>query len=657
MIYFPEMTMRNFHNTCVAQALFATLSTAIACVALTATAAVADTPVKPSETVLKAQQDRIAAINKAKKAAISVFVTGGKGGGSGVVVSPDGYAITNFHVAKPCGKFMKCSMPDGRLYDAVLVSIDPVGDVAMLKLFGRDDFPVAELADSDEVQVGDWCFAIGNPFLLATDFQPTVTWGLVSGVHRYQYPSGTLLEYADCIQTDAAINPGNSGGPLFNAKGQLIGINGRGSFEKRGRVNVGVGYAISINQIKKFMGYLHSGRILDHATLGAVVTTDLEGRVIVGNILQSSDAFRRGLDYGDEIIKFGGYPIRTTNEFKNVLGTYPRGWRVPLTYMNKDGRHEILVRLAGVHSPEELQEKLRPQGQQPRPMPMPEPKDDDPKKDGDKKDGDTDKPGEEKKPKIKKIIPDVIKKLIPVKKKKHPLDAYYKSRDGYANYYFNELNQKRVWKSFTDKSDFQSSDGTWTITGKAEDDASITIILDEDSASCDLAGKKSSLDADMDYIDQLVPEKSGGMLPALYLWRRLLTVGPSKFGDLHYLGKAPILRHKELADVFVGVYGTAECHFMFDPATGHLVGLEMFNDKESDPCEIFFGDYRKTDGREIPHQMTVVHGDDIFAVIKLDKLTLTEKPASEKANTQETDKEKETAAADSTTTEKDKTEK
>ena len=151
----------------------------------------------------------------------------------------------------------------------MIVGIDPTGDVALIKLLGREDFPAAELGDSDLVRAGDWCFAVGNPFLLATDFQPSISYGIVSGVHRYQPPAGTLLEYTDCIQTDAAINPGNSGGPLFDAQGRLIGINGRGSFEKRGRVNVGVGYAISINQIKKFLGCLHSGRIVDHATLGS----------------------------------------------------------------------------------------------------------------------------------------------------------------------------------------------------------------------------------------------------------------------------------------------------------------------------------------------------------------------------------------------------
>ena len=84
------------------------------------------------------------------------------------------------------------------------------------------------------MHAGDWCFAAGNPFLLATDFKPSISYGVVSGVHRYQYPAGTLLEYTDCLQVDAAINPGNSGGPLFNAQGRLIGINGRGVVREAG---------------------------------------------------------------------------------------------------------------------------------------------------------------------------------------------------------------------------------------------------------------------------------------------------------------------------------------------------------------------------------------------------------------------------------------
>ncbi len=144
------------------------------------------------DAVLQAEQQRIAAVAKAVKAAVAVFANDGQGGGSGVVITPDGYALSNFHVTKPAGDWMQCGMADGQLYDAVIVGLDPTGDVALIKLQGREDFPCAELGDSDAVRVGDWCFAVGNPFLLATDFQPTVTYGLVSGVHRYQYPAGTL---------------------------------------------------------------------------------------------------------------------------------------------------------------------------------------------------------------------------------------------------------------------------------------------------------------------------------------------------------------------------------------------------------------------------------------------------------------------------------
>src|SRR4029077_18166347 len=161
-------------------------------------------------------------------------------------------------------------------------------------------FPFAVMGDSDKVHEGDWSIAMGNPFLLATDFNATVTFGLVSGVNRYQFPAGLLLEYTDCIQIDTSINPGNSGGPLFNLDGELIGINGRGSFEKRGRVNSGVGYAISINQIKNFEGELRAGKDTHQASLGALLTTDEDqeedgrlSKLIVQKVKLDSDIGRR----------------------------------------------------------------------------------------------------------------------------------------------------------------------------------------------------------------------------------------------------------------------------------------------------------------------------------------------------------------------------
>ena len=120
------------------------------------TAAAVRGAVAPDPAVVQAEDQRAAAIAKASAATVAVFDSAGAGGGSAVLISPDGFAVTNFHVTAPCGAAMKCGLNDGKLYDAVIVGIDPVGDVALIQLLGRDDFPVAEIADSDQVRVGDW---------------------------------------------------------------------------------------------------------------------------------------------------------------------------------------------------------------------------------------------------------------------------------------------------------------------------------------------------------------------------------------------------------------------------------------------------------------------------------------------------------------------
>jgi len=563
--------------------------------------------------VLEAEAARIAVMDKAKDAVLAMFASNGKGGGSGVVITPDGYALTNFHVAKPCGNAMKCGMADGRVYDAVIVGIDPTGDVALIKLFGREDFPCAELADSDQVCPGDWCFAMGNPFLLATNFQPTVTYGVVSGVHRYQYPAGTLLEYADCIQTDASINPGNSGGPLFDAAGRLIGINGRGSFEKRGRVNVGVAYAISINQIKNFLGHLHSGRIVDHATLGARVGSDDDGRVVVTDILDTCDAYRRGLRYDDEIISFGGRTVSTPNAFKNVLGIFPKGWRVPLSFRRDGLRHDILVRLQGVHRQDELLKKARGRPKQ-VPMPIPKP-------------GDKPKPGEDPKPKPKKIplpIPlpgghppiRAAKPVMPEVVKKH-----FQPKRGYTNYYFNQLNRDRVWKAFSERADLSGVGGAWTIAGELDGGGGYEFRLTDADGLLKLPSRESKWTATDELGTSLVPRHSGGLLLTLHLWRRLAVEGPGRFGVVYYLGTVPLAGHDGLFDVLVGLYKGVECHFLFDSQRGHLLAVEMFPDDDIDPCEVYFSEYREVDGRLLPARMEVRTGDALYGIFKLDQFT------------------------------------
>jgi S1-C subfamily serine protease len=399
----------------------------------------------PPPSVLQAEADRIQAIAKASRSTVGVFGMDGQGGGSGVVISADGYVLTNYHVSDPFGNRMRIGLSNGEMHEAVIVGIDPTGDLALLKMEGRSDFPAATIIDSDTVRVGQWCFASGNPFVLATNLQPTTTWGIISGVHRYQYPSGTILEYTDCIQTDAAINPGNSGGPLYNWQGNLIGINGRGSFEKRGRVNVGVGYAISINQAMLFLGHLKSGRVVDHATLGFTVASDEKGRVIVSNILESSDAYRRGLRYGDEILALDGREVTSVNQLKNILGIFPSWTRLKLRFKNADETVDTFVRLGSLHTVAELDEIITGKpldGPQDPDGKLPEKKRPDNRK-PDNKNPEQEMPDEKDDPSVPKD------KKLP---KTEPQSAelvdtmkdLFEARRGFGNYYFNRREIDRV---------------------------------------------------------------------------------------------------------------------------------------------------------------------------------------------------------------------
>ncbi len=559
---------------------------------------------QPIEPILAQQARRVEVVRRITRPTIAIFDRTGAGGGSGVIISPDGYALTNFHVVQPCGHFMKCGLSDGTLMDAVLVGMDPTGDVALIKLVGRDDFPVAEIGDSDTVRPGHWCFAAGNPFLLATDFRPTISFGMISGVNRYQYPAGTLLEYSDCLQSDAAVNPGNSGGPLFDDEGRLIGINGRCSFEKRGRVNVGVAYAISINQVMRFLGDLKSGRIVDHATLGATVSSDEAGRVMVTNILESSDAYRRGLRFDDQILTLGGRPVRTVNAFKNVLGTYPRGWRIPLTYVRDGKEHQIHVRLAGVHGREELLRLMEGPQQDVTP----------PEQKGPKKSEKDPKPAKSSvTPEDSKVSPE--------------LERLYEPRRGFANYYFNRTNLGRVLSRWQGTGISEEARGEWRCKGRfATTGDEFEIIMRDDEAF--LLSRTGQYRADLteDLDTQLEPEGSGGLLLALSLWRRFALLGPGQFGEVLYQGTSPS-DDGSLADVVAGTYLATESLWFFDRDQASLRGLEVTIHDDQDPCEIAFRDYEERQGLALPRNLVIRHGDREFATLVVDSWQLGQPPS------------------------------
>src|SRR5262245_1843135 len=485
--------------------------------------------------VLEAEQKRVAVVERVQPSVVAVFSAGGAGGGSGVLIDKEGFALTNFHVVQGSGPVMVCGLADGIQYDAVLVGLDKVGDVALIKLLPKQEgkpFPCAALGDSDKVKAGDWSLAMGNPFLLATDFTPTVTFGLISGVHRYQYPEGKgLLEYTDCIQIDTSINPGNSGGPLFNLNGELIGINGRGSFDKRGRVNSGVGYAISINQIKNFMGHMYAGIDTDHATLGATVETekddDLVPRLVIRAVLgrEDADVARRGLEPGDELIEFAGRPMTSVNQFKNVVGIYPKGWRMPFTFRHGNDKKEMLVRLMGYQA-REIDESGKP-APAPQPQPQPQPK-----------------PGPNQKP-------------VPAKPD-GPAAKLYEPKPGFSNYLFNKIERDKLVAAFKKHGDFTGMTGEWAFEGTADlprkKGASLKVNIKEEKG-VDGKNNKTMVYFDLDGVKydleplkrgevaarQLKqPNGSGGIMLALHSYRQLLTLSEKGFvGQFAHGGHEP----------------------------------------------------------------------------------------------------------------------
>ncbi len=292
---------------------------------------------------------RIETVERVVPSVVCMFDVAKHGGGSGVLISPDGYGLTNYHVVAGMLGARKGwgGLGDGVLYEMEILGIDPTGDVAMIHLKGPGQLPYSNLGDSSKLKLGDTVMPMGNPFVMSENYSPTVTMGIVTGLNRYQQGVRGNLTYSDCIQTDASINPGNSGGPLFNLDGEIVGINGRISVNTRGRYNVGFGYAISSNQIRRFIPALRAGRLARHGTLLATVEED-GNRIFFNRIATDSPLGAADVRIGDRLIAFDGIALQSANHYVSVLGAYPEDWPVPLE-IERDGNRRIpIVRLAPI---------------------------------------------------------------------------------------------------------------------------------------------------------------------------------------------------------------------------------------------------------------------------------------------------------------------
>jgi len=279
--------------------------------------------------------------------------------GSGVLVSPDGYIITNTHVVDNATEIV-VTLRGGKSYEAQLVGMDNLTDIALVKV-DDSDLPFASLGNSDKLIVGEWAIALGNPLgLFDVNHQPTATAGIISGVKMDFGLKEAGHVYQDMIQTDAAINPGNSGGPLVNALGEVIGINTfimTGSNYSSG--SIGIGFAIPINRVKEVAEDLKKfGKVERSYTTGVHVQAidpvmqrylrlpTSEG-VIITDVEKRSSGERAGLQIGDVILAVDNRKINSPKDIIRVIdeGLHKVGDNVTLTILRESNSIDIQLTL------------------------------------------------------------------------------------------------------------------------------------------------------------------------------------------------------------------------------------------------------------------------------------------------------------------------
>ncbi|MGQ9897798.1 MAG: DegQ family serine endoprotease [Acidobacteriota bacterium] len=266
--------------------------------------------------------------------------------GSGVVVSPDGYLLTNHHVVDGASD-IKVTFSDGRSLKAKLIGTDPKTDIAVLKV-DEKNLPAIPFGDSNVLQVGDFALAIGNPF----DLGQTVTFGIISALGRGNLG---IEAYEDFIQTDAAINPGNSGGALVNLQGKLVGIN-TAIIARGAQGNQGIGFAVPINMARLIMEQLITkGRVM-RGYLG-VTLQDLnealskqfgvagKSGVVITDVAADSPASRAGLQPGDVILEFNGQPVRDLRTLRLTVAQTPPGTTVQLRILRNKTPRDVSAKL------------------------------------------------------------------------------------------------------------------------------------------------------------------------------------------------------------------------------------------------------------------------------------------------------------------------
>ncbi|MGA2915062.1 MAG: Do family serine endopeptidase [Sedimentisphaerales bacterium] len=272
-----------------------------------------------------------------------------RGQGSGFIITPDGYILTNNHVVEGAEK-ITVKLSDDKELPAKVIGRDPATDVAVIKV-DANNLPTVQLGDSDKLKVGEWVLAIGNPFGLSH----TVTAGIVSAKGRSSLNFGnSKVEYQDFIQTDAAINFGNSGGPLLNIDGKAVGMNS--AIFSSGGGSMGIGFAIPINIVKyvyeqiKDKGKVTRGYVGIYAEDVSPEMAEhfgVKGQkgILVNKVVEDSPAGKSGIEKGDIIIKKDGKVVSDWNNFRNEIARLSPGTGITLTVIRNSEEKDIEVKL------------------------------------------------------------------------------------------------------------------------------------------------------------------------------------------------------------------------------------------------------------------------------------------------------------------------
>lgn len=276
-----------------------------------------------------------------------------QGLGSGFIISPDGYILTNHHVAGNATKIV-VTMTDGMRYDAEIIGSDMVSDVALLKI-NAENLPYLKLGNSDDIITGEWVIAFGNPFgLFSLNARPTVTVGVVSnyGINFLHQDEPFNRIYRNMIQTDAAISSGNSGGPLLNALGEVIGMNTiiySTATNRQGAGSIGIGFSIPINRVKKIVELLKSKKELDRNFYTGIDAREIDegiqrylgiseqSGVVVFGYQSNSPAEKAGIKLGDIIIAVDGEKVSKLDDYLIYINDAFVGDKKELTII-RDGK-------------------------------------------------------------------------------------------------------------------------------------------------------------------------------------------------------------------------------------------------------------------------------------------------------------------------------